>query len=171
MINKENKDHIGYFGAIFVKLLAIVPVILISGCISMVHPKSTLKAYDSERRGPNEVARIVGKSGNVPFGVGESKQIILLDVDQRMPNWKASPTPLKWVEVLPGDHTITAEVFAMTVAFGNGRTIRSIPESISFHAEAGRTYVVHGDYQLGPPETFLWIVEKDSGKIVAGEKH
>jgi len=74
--------------------------------------------------------------------------------------WSSGDT----VEILPGKHEVSIGLIYMglnTLKFGQFQTF-------SFVAEAGHVYKADGNWNSGDNQ--IWIIDKESGQVVAGEK-
>ncbi len=66
-------------------------------------------------------------------------------------------------ELLPGKHTVVIGVILTRVLGGNQTS-----ETVSFDARAGHVYHIRA--QKGKLKTFLWIENKRSKEVVAGQR-
>lgn len=69
------------------------------------------------------------------------------------------------VEILPGKH----EIVVYLAIIGPGSITNGIPQTFTIIAEAGHTYKVDGNWNKGDNQ--IWIVDEQTGKIVAGKKY
>ena len=122
---------------------------VLSGC-------GTMQAYPGERRPPDQVALI--KVGGWAELLSVNGQELASDEDK--------------AEVLPGSHTITTRVVAPA---GYQRTLISNAVILNLDTLAGHIYEIYGATFGGgwfkPPTGFtIWIQDKESKEVVAGEK-
>jgi hypothetical protein len=68
------------------------------------------------------------------------------------------------ISVLPGEHRLVIFVISE-----RGLVTYSSKSALLLNAKAGHTYLVGGKIVSGE-ETWAWIVDKESGLVVAGEK-
>ncbi|MFH2012352.1 MAG: hypothetical protein ABIJ37_06615 [Pseudomonadota bacterium] len=69
------------------------------------------------------------------------------------------------VEMLPGKHAVT---LYLTYSCYKGPTNYGVSQTFSFVAEAGHVYKADGNWHGGDNQ--IWIIDKKTGKVVAGMK-
>jgi len=139
----------------------MVPALL-AGCAGLFPPA---KAYDGAVRDIRELSVF---KATTRFMSG-SAQITIFD--ERGNTFGRPYQPLtngNEIHALPGKHTMTVRV-SDSARLGNYNGW----EKVSVDAEAGRTYLVHGELevlQFNPPKgrVLVWITIEGSDRVVAG---
>ena len=140
--------------------LLLVFASLVIGC-------ATMKVYEGPELPSDSVATIKEKFNWSPFAaiVG----IVTID-------GKARSRMDLYFSVKPGEHTVHAELNVCSGGYyptpavggfsGSPMTCGLIAkQNLVFQAEAGQTYIVHGDRSTRA----LWVMHEESGEVVAGE--
>ena len=135
---------------------------LIVSCMFMMLLAScgTVQTYEGSKQPPGNVAIIQATPRSMldqVIGIYEQATVYAVDgVDSGINQTNA--------EVLPGEHTITIKLDKVRspVFYWTHRTL-------TINAEAGRTYIVNGEI-IDEDNVFVWIVDKETGNVVAGEK-
>jgi hypothetical protein len=124
-------------------------VFLVTSC-------ATVKTYEGESLPSEEVAVI--KSN---YWCHLTGGIVVREVDGKDVGFNPGD-----IHVLPGMHTVKIRV---THSHGYLGTMMS-SGTVNLYAEAGHTYMVDGRiYRLGE-RVWIWIVDEETGEVVAGMK-
>jgi hypothetical protein len=131
------------------------------------------KAYSGDKLPPEKVALVAGYSyEDILFMCGQN--VYILDVDGKEDRLNPSEIKLlKKVEVLPGEHTLTAIYKyhdALLLGVAGSRFIETAPRTVSFKAKAGHSYEVYGIIDSASEEPRFWIEDMQSKEIVGGSK-
>lgn len=75
------------------------------------------------------------------------------------------------IEVLPGEHTIEVRLLPSPFEPGGILGFKVYRKHLTFIAEAGHVYIVCGKREItGGKRRWVWIVDKKTNEVVAGEK-
>lgn len=134
--------------------LVLLVFVLLAGCAGLVPPH---KAYDGAVRDMRELA-VIKTTTRLAFG---STVVTIFD-------GKSGEFAFTEIHAAPGKHTMTVRVSdsARMANYNGWRTM-------TFDAEAGRTYLVHGQLEVlqsTPPkgQVLVWITVDGSQRVVAG---
>jgi hypothetical protein len=152
------------------KLIAILPVLILSsgGC-------ATVHIYQGEKLPSDKIAIIEGVTvRRFYLLLYEVNEVRIVQIDDTVTGMDTSFFNKK-VAVLPGRHRVKILPMNDTVCFcvypaGGGGTFSGKLHTFVLDTEAGHVYKAYCKID-GPYGTFrLWIVDKQTGKIVASRK-
>jgi len=129
---------------------------------------ATMKVYEGPELPPDSVATIKIKYNWSPFAA----QVGIATIDG-----KARRFMDLYFSVKPGEHTVHAELNVCSGGYypspgmggisGSPMTCDLLAkQNLVFQAEAGQTYIVHGDRSTRA----LWVMHEETGEVVAGER-
>lgn len=115
---------------------------------------TTTQTYPGPQLPPNRVAKLEG-TYNYYFICDVQCEIATVD----------GKGVADMAEILPGKHTVT---LYLTKSCYQGPTNFGVPQTFSFLAEAGHVYKADGNWHGGDNQ--IWIIDKETGQVVAGMK-
>ena len=134
-------------------ILSFIFAVLVASC-------GTVQTYEGPEQPPEKVAIIQANPRSVlEQVVGIYDQATIYAVD----GVKSGISEIN-AEVLPGEHTIAIRLDKVRspMFYWTHRTLM-------LNAEAGHIYIVHGKV-IDEETAYAWIVDKETGLIVAGSK-
>jgi hypothetical protein len=167
---KENRYKKGTkkFTTLFIKNLRLITFVIISVVMLWLYGCETaFQGYSGDRLPPNKVATVSGYSSEFLLG---GCTVYILDIDGKEDRVSESEIKLlKRVEILPGEHTLTAimKCHDEMTPFLTSYTETS-SKTISFNVEAGHSYEVGGEIRLR--QFYLWVEDRQSKELVGGSK-
>jgi hypothetical protein len=141
--------------------LLLVFLMLTSGCVA-----PTFRAYDGNLP-PEKIAIIKPIESYVSTFIELENEVTTVKV-QGIDSEKIR-TDTRKIEVLPGEHQLTCYLEHMVYRVRVVLIKKGSPQTLTFKAEAGHVYEVHGKWN-SVDDTPIWIVEKQTGSVVAGDK-
>ena len=124
---------------------------------------TTKQIYPGPQLSPEKVAKL---KGTYNFYYFVDVECIIAAVDGKSVfggEWSSGDT----VEMRPGKHEVTMMLLYYLI-FEMGRSRYGKPQTFSFVAEAGHIYKANRNWNGGDNQ--IWIIDKQTGKVVAGEK-
>ena len=140
--------------------MRIGPFIIVYILMMLLVSCGTVQTYEGPAQLPDEVAIIQANTRSMldqMVGIYDQATVYAVDgVESGISQVNA--------EVLPGAHTITIKLDKV-----RGPVFSWTYRTLMINAEAGRTYVVNGKI-IDDEKAYAWIVDKETGLVVAGEK-
>lgn len=140
--------------------MKIAPLILVI-CIALVLAAcGTMQAYEGPEL-PSENTALIKSNFINPFNYSVIREIDGKELGHNQIN----------VVVMPGMHTLKINVstFSGYVAIAHYAHYSQGSKTITINARAGHVYLAHGVIKKG--FTYVWVTDKNTGHIVAGEKY
>jgi hypothetical protein len=145
----------------YIITFVLVFLMLNSGCIA-----PTFRTYDGNL--PTEQIAVIklieSEASSVIEPVNEVTKVKVQEIDG-----EKIRTDTRKIEVLPGEH----QLICYLEHTENIRYIllieKGLPQTLTFKAEAGHVYEVYGKWN-SVDDTAIWIVDKQTGSVVAGNK-
>lgn len=136
--------------------------------IAFTVPGCTWKAYSGPELPPNQVATI---KTHINLGLFTREQVGITAIDG-----KEGKTADYNISVKPGRHTLALRLYqsgsgglvGLLINPGTATPLRVL----SFDAEAGHTYTVHGEFggSWGSSTPYYWIVDEETRQVIAGRR-
>lgn len=133
--------------------MRILPLILSFMLMMLLASCATMQAYEGPELSTDQVAIIRSDYSNI-FNMAYPRIIDGVRLEAHHDR----------ITVLPGEHQIVLFILSE-----RGYATYRSKSVLLLKAEAGHTYLVGGKI-VGGYDTWAWIVDKESGLVVAGEK-